>query len=333
VVVGTLRYERGLSSLTLAALLGACSSDGAPASNASGAGGGSLQGGVAASALPYEPCAPANAVGQFVIELAPEYTRVGGRVSDAVLPSRVPNELASAGDCRLVEAVVTSCEPGCPVATEVCGREGSCVPLPRARDLGTVRVFGLLVPLEMRPNVVTKSYANPADPVLPNPGFLPGADLRITTGAGDYAPFELRGWGITALTLAGTDLQVRPGQALGLSWQAPEVAGPARLHVELNINQHGATSAWVECDFLDSGAAEIPAQLVDGLIGVGLSGYPTLTAARRTATRAEIEPGCVDLLVTSEVISDISVEGIVSCDVSADCPVGQSCLPVERFCE
>jgi hypothetical protein len=320
-----------LSFVALAAWLGACASEAAPAGSEPG--GGSGQGGVAAIELPYEPCAAESAVGQFVIELAPEYTRVGGRVSDAVLPSRVPAELARAGGCRLVEAVVTSCEPGCPVASEVCGRDATCVPLPRARDLGRVTVYGLLVPLEMTPNAVTKSYANPAVPVLPNPGFLPGADLRINTGTGDYPPFELRGWGITALSLAATDLQVSAGQALGITWQAADVAGPARVHVELNINQHGATSAWVECDFVDSGAAEIPATLVDGLIAVGLSGYPTLTAARRTATRVEVEPGCVDLLVTSEVISDISVDGIVSCDVSADCPVGQSCLPVERFCE
>jgi hypothetical protein len=295
--------------------------------------GGLGRGGIAASLLPYEPCAAEQAVGEFVIELASDFTRVGGRVSDAVLPSRVPDELAREGDCRLLESVVTTCAPACPVATQVCGRDASCVPLPRARDLGRVAVYGLLVPLGMTANEVTKSYANPATPVLPNPGFLPGADLRLVTGGGDYAPFELRGWGISALGMSAEDSVVSQGRALPITWQAPEEVGPARLHVELNVNQHGSTSSWVECDFLDSGAAEVPATLIDGLIARGLSGYPTLTAARRTATRTLIEPGCVDLLVASEVVSDIQVDGIVSCDVSADCPAGQRCLPVERFCE
>jgi hypothetical protein len=295
--------------------------------------GGLGSGGIDASLLPYEPCVAEQAVGQFVIELASDFTRVGGRVSDAVLPSRVPNELAREGSCRLLEAVVTTCTPACPVATEVCSKEARCVPLPRARDLGRVVVYGLQVPLGMAANAVTKSYANPAAPALPHPGFSPGADLRIVTGGGDYAPFELRGWGISALGMSAEDVLVRGGQALPLTWQAPEVVGPARLHVELNVNQHGSTSSWVECDFVDSGAGEVPASLIDGLIARGLSGYPTLTGARRTATRVSIEPGCVDLLVASEVISDIQVDGIVSCDVSADCPLGQSCLPVERFCE
>lgn len=295
--------------------------------------GGLGTGGVDASQLPYEPCEAEAAVGQFVIELAPDFTRVGGRVFDAVLPSRVPNELAREGQCRLLAAVVSTCTPGCPVSTQACDRDARCVPLPRARDLGRVAVYGLHVPLGMTANAVTKSYANPAAPMLPNPGFSPGADLRLVTAGGEYAPFELRGWGITALAMSAEDRLVAAGRALPITWDAPERIGPARLHVELDVNQHGATSSWVECDFPDTGAAEIPASLIDGLIARGLSGYPTLTAARRTATRALIEPGCVDLLVTSEVVSDVRVDGIVSCDVSADCPAGQTCLPVERLCE
>jgi hypothetical protein len=329
-----LRSPRLLLALLPLGLCGCGSSSG---SNEGAGGtsnlGGLGQGGVAASALPYAPCSAESAVGQFVIELAPEFTRVGGKVSDATLPSQIPEELARDGECGLYRAVVSSCQPACRVAFESCGPDAQCVPLPRAVDLGTITVLGMLVPLEMRANSVTNSYANPARPVLPNPGFLPGADLRIVTGGGDYAPFELRGWGVSALELGPGQSRVDAGRATALTWRAPSAPGPARLHVELNINQHGSTSAWIACDFPDTGAAEIPAALIDGLMGLGRSGFPTLTATRRTATSADIESGCVDLLVTSEVAASVEVEGIISCNTSSMCPSGLTCLPVERFCE
>jgi hypothetical protein len=55
--------------------------------------------------------------------------------------------------------------------------------------------------------------------------------------------------------------------------------------------------------------------------------------SRRSATSVEIESGCAELLVTSEVTASIEVDGIVSCNTSVECPSGQSCLPVERFCQ
>jgi hypothetical protein len=317
--------------LLLAPAFGACSGDGDGPAAAGGAGGvGQGQGGVAAIELPYSPCDEAAVVGQFVIALGAGYTSVDGKVTDAVLQSQVPDELAREGDCRLVEAAVTTCTPACPVATQVCDRSNTCVALPRARDLGAVTVHGLVVPMTMSANAVTRSYTNPG--TLPAAGFLPGADLRITTAGGDYAPFELRGWGVSALAL-GEPIDVVEGRPTAIVWQPPTVAGPARVDVLLNINQHGSSKAWIECDFADTGSGEIPAALIDGLIAQGLSGYPTLTATRRSATSRDIEPGCVELLVTSEVSVDVDVEGIVSCATSANCPAGQTCLPVERFCE
>lgn len=291
------------------------------------------QSGVPAAELPYTPCAAEDAVGQFVIELASDYTRVGGQIFDGVLPTRVPRELGREQECRLVEVVPTSCSPACPVATEICDRNQSCVPLPVARDVGTVNVTGLALPLAMKANAVTHSYTNPAQPPLPHPGFAPGADLRVGSSGGDYAPFVLRGWGVSGLTLAPEPIAVSAGAPVALAWSPPSSAGPARLHVTLNINHHGSSNAWIECDFPDTGTAQIPAALVDGLMAKGRSGFPTLTASRRSATSVEIEPGCIDLLVVSEVPSGVDVDGIISCNTSAECPDGQSCLPVERFCQ
>jgi hypothetical protein len=321
--------------LLLAASFGACSGDGeGPAGgggSASGAGSTGLgQGGVAAIELPYAPCDEAAVVGQFVVALGQGFTSVDGKVTDAVLSSQVPDELGREGDCRLLKAALTTCTPACPVATQVCDRSSTCVPLPRAHDVGTVTVHGLVVPMAMSANAVTRSYTNPM--TLPEVGFLPGADLRITTTGGDYVPFELRGWGVSPLVL-GEPIEVVEGRATQVTWQPPAVAGPARVDVLLNINQHGSTKAWIECDFADTGAGDIPPTLIDGLIEQGLTGYPTLTATRRSATSQNIEPGCVELLVASEATVDVEVEGIVSCNTSAMCPAGQTCLPVERFCD
>jgi hypothetical protein len=311
----------------LLALLVACSAE--SGGNSSGTG----QGGIPAAELPYQPCSAETTVGQFVIELAPGFTRVGGKVTDAVLPSQVPDELGRAGECRLLAATQTSCVPACPVATQVCGQEASCVALPRARDVGTLTVHGLVIPLQIQPNAITRSYSDPVQARLPHPGFLPGADLRINSAGGDYAPFELRGWGVSPLVLAEAPIEIRRGQATRLGWQAPTDPGPARLHVELNINIHGATNSWIECDLPDTGVGEIPAELIDGLFGQGLSGDPTLTATRRSATSRAIEPGCVEMLVLSELSVGVQVEGVVSCETSAQCPLGQTCLDVERRCE
>jgi hypothetical protein len=194
-------------------------------------------------------------------------------------------------------------------------------------------VRGLVIPLAMEPNEVTRKYTNPALPMLPHPGFLPGADVRLAAEGGEYAPFELRGWGVTPLVLSGGVIDVRRAAPVRLAWQVPGAAGPARVHVRLEINFHGANKAWIECDFADSGAAEIPAPLVDGLFEQGLSGDPTLTAIRRSATSLEIEPGCVDFVVSSPVATPVQVEGIVSCRMSSECPPPQQCVPLERFCE
>jgi hypothetical protein len=311
-----------------------CGDDG-PTSGAGGAaasGSGGF-GGIDASLLPYAPCAADAKVGWFEILLDDGFTSVDGEVNDAVQIGTVPAVLGSDGDCRLLSRVVTTCMPGCPGATEECSPDAVCVPLPRKRDVGTVSVRGLLVPLAMEPNDVTRGYTNPGVPMLPYPGFLPGADLRINTEGGDYAPFELRGWGITALVLSGDAIDVRRGQPVRLAWEAPSAPGPARVNVQLDINVHGSNKTRIECDFPDTGVAEIPAPLVDGLFERGLSGDPTLTAERRSATSVEIEPGCVEMFVSSRVSTPVQVEGIVSCRTSSECPSPQQCVPLERFCE
>lgn len=280
----------------------------------------------------YEPCSPAGRVGSFVIELGDGFTSVRGQVYDAVTPRDVPVEVAAEGDCRLFTAPTTLCNPGCDVSSQVCAPGNSCQPRPQPHDLGRVNVRGLLVPLRMEANAVTKAYANPASAGLPHPGFEPGASVELSSTGGDYEPLSLLGWGVTALQGVPELVPVRAGTPLTLSWQPPPDPGPARVHLNLNINHHGSSSNWLECDVPDVGGALIPAALVDALLERGQSGYPTLTVTRRSVSSVAIEPGCVELQVASSTVSDVQLEGLQSCSSPADCQPGQLCLP-EFYCE
>jgi hypothetical protein len=333
---------RRAAALCISLVCAACGSDddaGAPASGGAGAGGGAGTGGsagaddgVAANQIPYEPCAVENAVGQFLVTLGDGFTSVEGKVEDGVVPSLIPTELQRAGECRLVTLPNLLCDPGCTPATQTCGDNNQCLPIPQAHDVGTVTVTGLARDVQMTPNAATGNY-RPGPPALPHPGFAPGADLRISTSGGDYEPFQLRGWGISALELPDP-IAVSEGQPATISWAPPADAGPARVYAVLNVNNHGSSNTKIECDFADTGTGVIPAALVDALIARGASGFPTITLQRRTATSVDIPPGCVQFLVSSGGEFDITLSGLVSCDDDDSvCPEGQTCKPIERYCE
>lgn len=345
-----LRPSTRRAALCLGLLLSsACGSDDPDAAAAAGTGGGGASAGGSAgtsaggsagtsdgdvaSDLPYAPCSSETDVGGFIIELGADFTSVGGRVFDRVNPGLVPTTLMSEGDCRLVTLPNLLCDPACPASAQTCGPGNQCVPLPVGRSVGDVTVSGLVRDVEMTANANTGSYR--ATPPLPHPGFTTGADLRVSASGGDYAPFELRGWGIEPFQFTGETVDVSGGAPAALSWAPPTQAGPARVRAVLDINNHGSSSNAIECDFPDTGSAEIPAALIDALIGLGSSGFPTLGITRRTATSTSIEPGCVQLVVTTDILYslDVSLEGLVSCNDDSMCPDGQTCKPVERFCE
>jgi hypothetical protein len=317
------------------------SADGAAAGASSGgtggtgsnAGAGPGAGGVPASELPYAPCPAASDVGGFAIEIGDGFTSVDGQVFDAVT-ARLPIELQREGDCRLVTLPNLLCDPPCAASTQSCGENNQCLPTPVAHSVGTVTVSGLARAVEMTANANTGSY-RPAPPALPHPGFAPGADLRLSASGGDYAPFELRGWGIEPFQFTGETVDVSGGTPANLSWAPPTDAGPARVRAVLNVNNHGSSDTSIECDFPDTGSATIPASLIDALIARGASGFPTLGITRRTATSTTIEPGCVQLVVTSDILYavDVNLAGLVSCNEDNPCPEGLTCKPLERYCE
>ena len=272
--------------------------------------------------LGYTTCGEAERVGGFRITLADAYTGVDGQVLDGVVPANVPELVLQGEHCRVLKGRTLFCDPAC-VPGETCGDDGACVPYPERISVGTVTVSGLVEPLEMEAKW-GNNYTNPGS--MPHPGYVPGADIALAAQGGDYEPFALRGVGVEVLDATGDEIvSVVQGEGVALSWAAPTVESPALVHLELNLNNHGSTSAWLSCDLPDTGSYTVPSEAIEALYAIGVSGFPSLSLSRRSVDATSIGLGCVDLTVISEVSVSVEIEGIISCTQDKQCPPGQSC--------
>lgn len=278
----------------------------------------------------YTPCDPASRVGDFSIDLAPDYpsaaqfTSVSGAVANGIVPIQVPVVVAEDGECRLLKNQPLSCDPTCGGA-ETCSESG-CIPYPASQNVGDVTIAGLEVEMTMTPTG-RNSYSNPAIPMLPHPGFQPGSPITLDAAGGDYEPFTLYGTGIEALAVPVDSFMVNRDEPVTVTWTAASEAGPARMLLNLNLDNHGSSSARIECVTDDDGEHTIAASLISELMDQGLSGLPSLLLRRQTVDSTRISLGCVELRVVSELVLDVEVEGLISCTTADDCPDDQQCLP------
>lgn len=272
--------------------------------------------------LVYSTCELADAVGGFEVELAERYTGVSGRVLDAIVPLYVFEEVERVGECRRMRAPSLFCDPACDPG-QSCSASGVCVDDGASQDVGTVTVTGLEVALEMSPTTPGNNYTNPGS--LPHPGFTEGAAIELSTSGGECAPFTLRGEGVAAIEVLTEEVVVGGGAPVDIVWVPPAVETTARIRLSLSVNQHGGTGQWIECDVEDTGSFSIPEALVTSLVGLGLSGFPSMVIARQTSDSVAIESGCVELQVVSETELPVTVPGLVSCSSDEDCPVEESC--------
>lgn len=281
-------------------------------------------------AFSYSQCEAGTRVGSFVVDVAPDFpdspqfTSITGSVTDGVLPTAVPNVIAEAGDCRLLVTPRFECDPTC-TALQTCGPSG-CVDFPTQHSVGEVTITGLAVAMTMAPSG-RNSYSNPPAAMLPHPGFEPEADLTLEAAGDEYSGFTLRGWGVHALAVPAATPEVRRDLPTEVRWTAPGVSGPAKLYLALNVDNHGSSAARIECLTEDDGELDIDAELTNQLLDRGLSGFPSLTLHRRTVDSTNIEPGCVEFVVGSQLVRDVEVEGLITCSTGDDCPDGQGCLP------
>jgi hypothetical protein len=278
------------------------------------------------------PCGLAERFGGFKVELNEDvgYTAVDGVVRNGVVPGLVPEEAYVEGDCRLLRRLRLVCDPPCEPGT-TCSADASCVPMPTGQDMGTVVIRGLVQRVTLTPLQPGNIYFYTR---LPHPGFAPDRVVQLTNTTGYVAPLELYGVGVAPLVPGEDRWVLTSGQPLALTWAAPGEGARSRVFVELNIDQHGVTPLTMTCDLPDTGAATIPASVVDGLIGAGVTGFPTGRVTRRTVDSQRADGGaCVELVVSSVRQIGVEVTGHVPCARDSDCPPPLTCNLLIQQCE
>ena len=278
-------------------------------------------------------------VGTFVVRLIPPVidddgevdtagtTSVIGRVSDGPTPSLVGYETRDTrGDCRLGIPVVPHCDTFCG-GDAACVADDVCQPYPSAKSVGVVTMNGIANAsgvMTWTMSAIGDTY-QPLGASLPNPSFIPGSPISLTTSGGDYAPFAVASHGVAALEVTSTELTVARDTALALTWTPPSKADQSVIGIKLDISHHGGTRGIIECTTDDDGALTIDAALVTALLDLGIAGLPTIIVTRSATGSRTIEPGRVDLVVTSIVELAVTIPGLVSCTDSVQCPDGTTC--------
>jgi hypothetical protein len=246
--------------------------------------------------VPLEGACPSDSdLGGFVVEAADGYTIVDGTVRDGVVPSTVLTESARDGDCVLSIRQNPHCDPACG-SDETCDVDGTCIPYPSTVDLGTVRVDGLVEPVEMEPAEPGDHYF---DTRLPHPGFDAGALVTLSSDT-----LDLYAVGVDLLVARTDTLALEGGVDLDVAWDPPVGTDRAEVVLSVNVDQHGLSPAQLVCTFADTGAGTVPGGLVQALLDAGVSGFPSATLRRRTADSTD---GCVDFEVASVVSLDVEV--------------------------
>ena len=276
------------------------------------------------TALTYRPCSASRRVGAFLVRPDAESrsTEVSGRVRDGVLPSDVWEEVAAQDDCHVMIGPQLFCEPPCG-SEQTCASDGDCIAYPVSRNVGSVAIDGLAVDVLMAPS--SANYYQPLGITLPYPPYVEGDVIRLEASGGEYDPFVLQGQGVAELVIAPDEIVIAGGEPVALSWTPASEPGTARIHVALEIAQHGGVAATLECDVGDSGALQIAPSLVADLVDRGVAGFPTITVTRRTVDSVAVAPGCVEFVVASQVVREVTIPGVLSCSAERPCPDGRMC--------
>ncbi len=271
----------------------------------------------------YGYCPQETRTGGFEVEPASSYTTVVGAVADGTAPATILDVAIDDGDCRLLHPRTLFCDPGCDPGW-VCDVGGVCVEAPVNVDIGPVAIEGLGGPVDVEAIPPTNIYNFTGD--LPFPAFAPGDRIELYTGNLRLGP-SLVAYGIDDLDVDGDSVPLEADVDLALTWAPPSVDLDARVHVEVNIANHGGVPAKIVCETDDDGELTVAADVVTGLLDVGWSGFPSVTFTRRSADVAETDDGCFDFSVQSVVALPAEIPGLISCSGPDDCPPDQDCLP------
>jgi len=258
----------------------------------------------------------------------PASTSVLGKMYDGAYPAQIVWEVDSfEGDCRLLTPRVPFCSTPCG-GTAVCVEDETCQDYPKAHSAGAVTIEGLettdgATSITMCP--IANNYQVPVGTTLKYPAFDSGGAIDLHA-AGDYfGAFDLTTKGIAQLVITSDTPHLAPDQPVILAWESGAEDPDLTIHVKLDISHHGGTKGMIECDLGDTGGVEIPGALVTKLLTLGVAGYPTVIVTRQRKGSKAIPPGRVELVIASIVERTVTIDGLVSCTDTSECPQGQMC--------
>lgn len=309
-----------------ACLATGCGGDDAPAADA-GAGQPRV---VSAAGYAYNACADGERVGGFTVIAKPTQTLSGGiiegfsavegEVRDGIIPGQIPEVVITSGSCSLLRGRDLSCIPAC-VSGETCGEAGTCIAAPERHEVGTVDVLGLKDAVTIEPIELVYNFTG----TLQNPAFDEGRGVALQAGGGEFTGFALLAEGVGTLDLDGATATLQDGEPVNVQWAAPATPDRSRILVELNISQHGGDPVRIECEAADTGALEIPAELITQLLSYKYSGFPSIRLSRQTADSIELPVGCIDFVVAAHGEIAVEIDGLASCSEQVPCPDGMTC--------
>jgi hypothetical protein len=296
------------------------------AGGGSGAGGSSGTGGTSGAGGKN-----AATVGSFLVSVTPgagaiaDKVSVIGKVYDAPNPTTVTwVDGAKAAGCVLRTPKIPFCDPDC-ADDDVCTGEGICQPRANGVDVGKVRVKNVRTldgSLDFELAEVALTYQVPGSVKLTYPPFAELETVRLEAAGGAGSAFTLEAPALTPMVLTGDTPKLERGQPFSVTWAPPLDASRSVVQVVLNISHHGGTSGAIECEVPDSGSLTIPAELISGLVDIGVSGWPTVKLTRHASGTTQTDWGLVSLGVDSASQRAIEIPGIESCDLPEHCESG-----------
>lgn len=262
-------------------------------------------------------------IGAFKVEMNEDvgYTAVDGVVKDGLVPGQVPEVAVVEGDCQLLRRRRLVCDPSCGSGF-TCGFDETCVPMPVGQNQGHITLRGLVQPLGLDPIQPGNTYFYTR---LPHPGFVVDNVIQLTSTPGYFGTLEMYGIGVTKLVPTESKWVVTEGEALAVHWTAPPAGARSTVYLEINVDQHGITPLTLTCELPDTGSAILPASVIDGLMGAGVTGYPVGRVTRRTMDSITHDDQCVEFMVSSVSSVAVEVTGHIPCARQEDCPSTMLC--------
>ena len=244
-------------------------------------------------------CPEGSGVGGIVVFQTEADARTGITtwLMNAYDPRFRPQPVAVDGDCVYMMPTTPVCDPPCGDFYEyVCTLEHRCMPAPQPRALGAIGMtFGQVGMEPERSFTVLGSL----DIIDPFPLLVPGAEIVARAHAGDHEPFTLRALGVAPVGPVAVPggAVFTGGQPLTVTWTPGGQPEVDRVTVRLASTWDTGPPGDVVCDFADTGAAVIPASMVNRQASYGMA--LQLGVYRSTAESVTITPGCVYLQVVS----------------------------------